>query len=160
MRTSRSVTLGEVLSPLRSELEALRAQVATLTAERDDGLRVIRELRQKLAIAGVEGSPPPGAEETTIGGLLARARAAEAACVAMRAALTIWSSGDYSRADIWTITKAALATDVGPSRFVSVEKAREVAREAFEAGYKWNGYDFAGEVCDQIVAAAIVGGSK
>ena len=38
-----------------------------LLNEYDDALNVIRELRQKLAIAGVEGSPPPF--ETTIGGL-------------------------------------------------------------------------------------------
>ena len=44
-------------------------------AENAKAIGVIRELRQKLAIAGVEGSPPAG--ETTIGALYKRAHAAE-----------------------------------------------------------------------------------
>lgn len=40
-------------------------------AENAEAHSVIRELRQKLAIAGVEGSPPPSGD-TTIGTLLAR----------------------------------------------------------------------------------------
>ncbi len=52
----------------------------------EDATFIIRELRQKLAIAGVEGSPPPG-EETTIGALLTRAQNAEEREVKWRNAL-------------------------------------------------------------------------
>lgn len=76
------------LSPERAREvaeKAVRVERDTLAAKVDAGASVIRELRQKLAIAGVEGSPPPG-EETTIGVLIGRARAAESTLAAEQAA--------------------------------------------------------------------------
>jgi len=55
------------------EAKGYYAGAQRLLEERDEG---IRELRRKLALAGVEGSPPVG--ETTIGALLRRASTAEA----------------------------------------------------------------------------------
>lgn len=72
------------LSELEDEQQAWTGTYEQLrTAQKADFERaekaeaVVRELRQKLAIAGVEGSPPPG-EDTTLGALMARVWAAEA----------------------------------------------------------------------------------
>lgn len=56
--------------------EAADARIADLEVAQRVQAKVIQDLRQKLAIAGVEGSPPPG-EDTTIGALTSRARDAE-----------------------------------------------------------------------------------
>lgn len=58
------------------EIQVRNDHIAVLEKERNEVLQIIRELRQKLAIAGVEGSPPHG-EDTTIGFLQLRIRKAE-----------------------------------------------------------------------------------
>jgi hypothetical protein len=60
---SEFLRLRDVLITLAAERDAARA-------ERDEAMGVIRDLRRKLAVAGVEGSPPPG-QDTTIGSLRA-----------------------------------------------------------------------------------------
>jgi hypothetical protein len=59
------------------QLVVVSQEKEALCAKLSEDRAIIRELRQKLAIAGVEGSPPPG-ETTTIGALLERARTSEA----------------------------------------------------------------------------------
>lgn len=59
-----------------SERDAALAKVEALEKERDAWQRLAREQGRKLAVAGVEGSPPPGTE-TTIGIWTARTRKAE-----------------------------------------------------------------------------------
>lgn len=49
---------------VRKECRRARAQEMKWMQERDEALVVIRDLRRKLAEAGVEGSPPPGSEGT------------------------------------------------------------------------------------------------
>jgi hypothetical protein len=65
--------------------DAALAALAASVAREATALAVVRDLRQKLATAGVEGSPPPG--ETTIGAWTRRAREAEAREAAMRGKL-------------------------------------------------------------------------
>lgn len=54
---------------LVERLDAILAAYREAEAQRDEAAIQLRQARQRLAYAGVEGSPPPGIE-TTIGALL------------------------------------------------------------------------------------------
>lgn len=62
VENNSAITQSKIEYRMKKEAEEHRVE-----RENDEALDVIRELRQKLALAGVEGSPPPF--ETTIGRL-------------------------------------------------------------------------------------------
>lgn len=86
---------GDPVCDLMLMRGTFQAHITTLERERDEALAVIRELRQKLAEAGVEGSPPPW--ETTIARLERLACEARADAARLREALK-WSLDELDAA--------------------------------------------------------------
>lgn len=149
---------NECLGGCRSMREHDAHRHATLTRERDEALNVIRELRCKLAEAGVEGSPPAG--ETTIGALMRQRDEARAGAARCRELLTksltfIWDMNRPSvmrRFEQEDAVRAALADTTSEAWLAEVRAAArdEALEEAASHAESTSGSPFPSEPARQI----------